>query len=185
MRAFIGVDFSKQLKSEISELQKELRIHTKSGRWKYVDNFHLTLKFLAEVNDRQLNDINRIMKEICLEHDAFALNISEIGFFPGRGSLRVVWLGLGGDLGILKALQGNIENSLISVGFDKENREYKPHVTIGQDLILDIEFSEVKNLVHKMKFSEIKVDSIYMFKSEQIANKRVYTPINEYMLKQK
>jgi len=48
MRTFVAVDFNTELKKEILKLQTQLRNLAVSGRWKYIDNFHLTLKFLVK-----------------------------------------------------------------------------------------------------------------------------------------
>lgn len=184
MRAFIAVDFSSELKSEIADLQLKLKTHASSGRWKYIDNFHLTLKFLDEINTSQVENINRSLKEICGRTKGFKLNISELGNFPGRGSLRVLWLGLGGDIGKLNTLQKDIDTSLQSMGFQSENRRYTPHVTIGQDLVFDMDFDSIRRLADLSEFPGISADRIYLFKSEQVANKRIYTPVNEFRLMQ-
>jgi len=185
MRAFIGIDFSKELKQKITGLQAELRKHAVSGRWKYVDNFHLTLKFLDEIDLKKASQIGKELEEICSRTERFSLRVSEMGNFPGRDSIRVLWLGLKGDIDRLNNLQNKIDSSMQNLGFESEKRGFKPHVTIGQDLIFDIGFDELKGLVDFKGYPEIAADRVYLFKSEQIGKKRVYTPINQYALQGK
>ena len=88
MRAFIGIDFSQGLKKEIGELQKELRKYALKGRWKYIDNFHLTLKFLGEINFEQKKEIDDALRKICQNKKTFKLALSlelTVGIAFGSG----------------------------------------------------------------------------------------------------
>jgi 2'-5' RNA ligase len=120
MRAFIALDFENSIKRRIAEYQNQFRDHTTSGRWKYIDNFHLTLKFLDDISDSQFILIDRALREICAGTGSFDLNISETGSFPGKGNIRVLWLGIGGDLDKLGRLQDNISKNLEELGFPRE-----------------------------------------------------------------
>lgn len=183
MRSFVAIDFSKQLKNRIAELQRELRSHAVTGRWKYIDNFHLTLKFLNEIDDSTTDLLDEELKRISSAAGNFKLNISGMGYFPGNNCLRVIWLGLAGDLYSLRSLQSKIYLNFKRHGFEPEKRDYTPHVTIGQDVVLRGNFEDLIKKIDFNSFPEIAVDKIYLYKSEQITNKRVYTPIREYVLK--
>jgi 2'-5' RNA ligase len=183
MRAFLGIDFNKELKREILNIQLKLRSLASSGRWKYVDNFHLTLKFLGEIELKQVEKINTVMDVICKQTPKFSLKISGFGSFPGRECLRVVFLGIAGDIDKLGWLQQEIESGLEAIGFMKEKRHYTPHITIGQNIILKSEKNSIKHLDDNIKLPEIRVDRVHLFKSEQAGSKRIYTPIRTYDLK--
>lgn len=183
MRTFIAVDFSDEVKKEILGIQRRLKESAVSGRWKYADNFHLTLKFLGEVELRSISKINEILDEICGLQKPFVLKLSQLGQFRGDGCCRVVWLGMEGETHILAGLQGSIDSRLEEIGFEKEKRAYKPHVTIGQDVVFKEGFEAIAKKVEISGIPEISVGSVVLFKSEQIAGKRVYTPVKEHMLK--
>lgn len=180
MRSFIAIDLSRDIKSRITDMQSKLRVHASSGRWKYVDNFHLTLKFLDDIDLRQLSKICCELKNICSQTDKFKLILSNLGNFPGNGCVRVLWLGINGELDRLYSLQKEIDNRMDIMGFQKEKRAYKPHITIGQDIVFNEKLDNLRNFVSIDDFPEIIVDRIYLFKSEQVGRKRVYTPIEEF-----
>lgn len=89
------------------------------------------------------------------------------------------------------------------LGFVSEKRGYKPHITIAQDVALKVHglnnnnmnnvscsiveplFENLKNIFNKLTFPDIIIDRITLYKSEQIEDKRVYTSIGDYMLKEK
>ncbi len=180
IRAFIGIDFPDDIKSRILEYQQSLRKYASKGRWKYVDNFHLTLKFLDEINTSQKEKLDEAMKTMVHNIKPFSLSISDLGIFKGKKDIRVLWLRLSGDIPNLKALQKIIDDMLEPIGFQPEKRSYTPHITIGQDILFKWGFDKIKSEVIKPDFSPIKVENIYLFKSEQIQNKRVYTKVSEY-----
>jgi len=151
-----------------------------SGRWKYIDNFHLTLKFLGETKPENLKIINEKLIAACYEYEVFKLKFSNIGYFPGKDSIRVLWLGLEGDTDKLCNLQGSIDRQMADIGFKPEKRKYVPHITIGQDVVFKINFQELKEMVNFSEIPEITVKSISLFKSEQISNRRVYKSIYNY-----
>lgn len=182
MRTFVAVDFNTELKKEILKLQTQLRNLAVSGRWKYIDNFHLTLKFLGEIEKSKVQDIKKGLDEVCGKTQKFCLNIDGLDFFPGNGCLRVLWLKLAGELESLHSLQSEIDIMLEKLGFEKEKRRYVPHVTIAQDVVFNKDFEEIKGLVGNYRFATIEVQSVNLFKSEQIGGKRVYTPLTEYKL---
>lgn len=183
MRIFIAIEFSDMLKKQICDIQTKLRVISQKGRWKYIDNFHLTLKFLGEVDLRKLTAVKRRMETVCKETEPFTLRISKAGMFPGKRCIRVVWLGVEGDTEKLYKLHEKIENSLNDMDIKKERRQYTPHVTIGQDIKLNKSFSEIKKSIDVRKLQEIKVDRIHLFKSEQSGGKRIYTSVFDCMFK--
>ncbi len=182
MRAFIGIDFDESTKDEIKALQHHYRNRALKGRWKHRDNFHITLKFLREVDPGQKKQIDAILEDICGKQEPFTLELTEPQIFKGRDSIRVLWLGVSGDLTRLHSLQSEIELALEPIGFEKENRKYNPHITIGQDILLDDSFERIKKSIPAVHFKPMRVKDIYLFKSEQIDNKRIYTKVSRYDL---
>lgn len=183
MRTFIAVDFNKDIKNAIKNLQDRLRVHASRGRWKYVDNFHLTLKFLGEIDERKADEVGAQLEEISQKNSRFVLNITEIGRFQGYDSIRVLWLGLGGDLNELSRLQADVEDGMYAIGFAKEKRPYVPHITIAQDISFSTGFDEIRKMASEIVFPSIPVDKILLFKSEQVGRKRIYTPLQEIRFK--
>jgi RNA 2',3'-cyclic 3'-phosphodiesterase len=183
MRAFIGIDLDKELKEEIVKLQYNLRKYSTSGRWTNEENFHLTLKFLGDINGAQQEQISEGMIKICNNIKPLNLSIERLGIFEGDSSIRVLWLGLGGDISALRLLQSNIENEISKIGFEKEKRAFKPHITIGQNLVINYPSNSIEDIVNIQKLTGICADRMFLFKSEQSGKKRIYTKIDEYLMK--
>jgi RNA 2',3'-cyclic 3'-phosphodiesterase len=180
IRAFIGIDFESDLKDNIFQLQEKIKRYAVSGRWKYTDNFHLTLKFLGEISLRNQEQIDEAMKKICIAGKPFSLAVTGLGIFEGRDAVRVLWLGLSGDIPELQSLYKSIDNMLVPIGFPHENRSFSPHITIGQDIVFKCKFDEIKQAIGEVQFSPFSVTGLSLIKSEQIKNKRIYTKIADY-----
>lgn len=182
IRAFIGIDFDQELKNEIYYLQQRLRKNALKGRWKHIDNFHLTLKFLDEINLEQKEQIDNVLRKLCIMRKPFNLSIADMGIFPGRDSIRVLWLGFTGDILQLHTLQHEVDEAMVPIGFRPEKRRYTPHITIGQDIVFSGDFGQIRESIGKFQFRKITVNGLVLFKSEQVQHKRIYTKASEYEL---
>jgi len=178
LRTFIAIDFSKQLKEEIKEYINLIKPKVQ-GHWTNYENMHLTIKFLGEIHQSDIKKIYLALEKSLFGIEPFFLRIGGLGYFPGNKTIRVLWLGLDGDLEMLRKLHFRVEEELGFVGFPKESREFKPHITLARDVIADI--NELP--VYSFK-NPINVKEMVFMKSELVSNKRVYTPIFRLPLKE-
>lgn len=180
MRAFIAIDFSDETKREIIKIQNDIKQHALSGRWKRKDNFHLTLKFLGEITPGMADKIVSLMNNVAIGHRQFDLKFDKIGFFKGKDNFRVVWLGMQNHNEALYNLQADVEETSGMLGFKNEKR-FSPHITLGQDVRLDIPFEELESTV-KIDIKPLIVDAFCLMDSRVINGKRVYTPVKQFEL---
>ncbi|MGE5677124.1 MAG: RNA 2',3'-cyclic phosphodiesterase [Pseudomonadota bacterium] len=183
MRTFIGAEFNREIKDSIAGIQHIVRENSEKGRFKYVGNFHLTLKFLGEIGQAQSADIGRVLKSIAANHQKIHLNIDRIGFFEGRGSIHALWLGFSGEIDKLGMLYTDIEEEMHGLGIKKEIKTYTPHITIAQDLTLRLPFEKLKEKVDFKSFRPVEIKEIALIKSEELNGKRIYTPISTFSLR--
>ncbi len=182
MRLFIAIDFNSLIKEKISKLQRELKEQSIKGRWKYIDNFHLTLKFLGEVEPNKISQLDTALKKVCSKIRRFKLGIKDLDCFLGRDSIRVLWLGVKDQIEELNKLVNNIEEELYGIGFEREKRQYSPHITLAQDVVFKQNFDDIKKEINDYNFEESIVDKIVLMDSQEVNGKRVYTVIGEYPL---
>lgn len=182
MRSFIGINFSRELKEQLARIQEEVRAESLQGSFKHVDNFHITLKFLGETQDAQTGAIAKSLEAIAGQYQGFELRLQGLGCFKGRESIRTLYIGLGGNIKALQQINREVEAAMEAVGFAREKKPYTPHITIAQNLILKEDFEKLKQKMILSADPVIRVDKIELIKSEQIQNKRIYTPICGYEL---
>lgn len=187
MRIFVGIDLKPTLKSEIIKLQSKIKPFAVKGNWKNEDDFHLTLKFLGDISEDQLNGLFETLDKIRGHFRPFSIQLKGLDVFgssvpspvTGLTPARVMWLGLDGDLEALNDLYATIENALCDYGFAKDHRPYAPHITLGQDIKLSGTLETLKDAFEPFN-EKIDVDAVTVFNSEVIGGKRVYTPIKSY-----
>jgi 2'-5' RNA ligase len=132
LRAFIAVPIPDAVVAFLRKVQEQLQSSGLNLRWVVTDNIHLTLKFLGDIDRNLVSDVADRMDAAARTIPPFLLKASGVGVFPNRRQARVLWVGMGGDLECLKAIQTTLEAGLESVGFSTEARRFQPHLTIGR-----------------------------------------------------
>lgn len=133
LRTFIAVDLGKTLRDRLVSLQENLARAGADVKWVEVENLHITLLFLGEVDERELPALCRAVSVECGRHERFTLGIQTVGTFPNPRRPRVVWAGAGEGTPELIALHDALESPLQELGcYRREERQYKPHVTLGR-----------------------------------------------------
>jgi 2'-5' RNA ligase len=161
-RIFIAINLPDNIKKELISYQEkwpELPI-----RWTKKENLHITLAFLGSINDEEIVEICKIVKEVTERHNSFQINFKRVCYGPpGKtpysktlsltGRLdkienrppRMIWVE-GEKSKELGELQKDLENSLFSNSIKNlgkpEAREYAPHLTLGR--IKEWEFRKIE-----------------------------------------
>jgi 2'-5' RNA ligase len=131
LRCFIAINLTGTVKSLLADIQDELRKCKADIRWVNPSNIHLTLKFLGNIKEERVDDIIRVLEAGCRSANPFVLKIKGLGMFPHTMSPRVLWVGITGGSGLFD-LRKEIEDGMVSAGFEADNRSFKPHLTIGR-----------------------------------------------------
>ena len=131
MRCFIAIELPEAVKSTLSGIEEELKKSKADVRWVKPDNVHLTLKFFGNIEEKKTEKIIEIMEGICNQYASFPIEIKGMGTFPNIKSPRVLWVGIEGN-DTLKTLQKEIENRMESIGFEREDRAFTAHLTLGR-----------------------------------------------------
>jgi 2'-5' RNA ligase len=153
VRLFVACEVPDDVKDAIGEVIATLRSRSGTAvRWIRPEGVHVTLKFLGEVSVRQLPAIKLAIQEAVVGHSPFELEFSNIGTFGGREGLRIMWVGIAGDVLRLEALVRAVNAALAVVGFEPERRPFRPHLTLGRvrDEIPTRQRAEIEVAVGKM-----------------------------------
>lgn len=139
LRLFVACELPDAVRQALGRLQSELR-KLGAGALRFVrpEGIHVTLKFLGNVDEQRVGKIGDALVG-AIEPFAFDLRPATLGGFPstslraGGGSrLRVVWVGLDGDVDALGALAGRVEGALVPLGFPAERRPFAAHLTLAR-----------------------------------------------------
>lgn len=133
MRLFVSVDLPDELTEEVAAVQDAFR---DAAGLSFTDpsQAHMTLKFLGEVPRPRLSRVESIVRQAVEEAGVapFGVTYGGLGAFPSRDYIQVVWLGVreGGEE--LAQLHATIEERTVEGGFDPEEHEFTPHVTLAR-----------------------------------------------------
>lgn len=133
MRLFIAIPIENRTK-ELLQDQIELAQTALDFDLKWVsgENLHLTLKFLGDTEEEKLSDIKESMQNTCSQFSNFNIYYNHFDAFPSTDYPKVLYFGLKNDKKILINLQNELENNLYEKGFEKEDRDYTPHLTFAR-----------------------------------------------------
>ena len=132
VRAFIGIGLPGELKSEISGISSSLSTRTSGVRWVPQENLHITLKFLGDVNETIIPDIQAILDQVARRHMPITCRFGGLGVFPDPGRPKIIWLGVEKGSDRLSELADELNGELARLGFKSELRGYTPHLTLGR-----------------------------------------------------
>lgn len=177
MRLFIALNFSDKVKEQVKDIINKGKLNSIQGKFVNEEYMHLTVEFLGEIPNGKVDMIKDVMDD--LEFEPFTLKLNEIGYFKRREG-NIYWLGIEKHDALLN-IHDELHQKLIEQGFELEDREYKPHLTIGRKVKLKDGFDarELNNTVEKI---EINIDKIDLMKSEFIDGKLMHSIIHSRKL---
>ena len=184
VRTFIAVLISEELKRRIALVQEEFKKVAPEVKWVAEENFHVTLKFLGNVNAGSLGRISEAVAAAANGIEPFEIEVGGVGAFPSSRRPRVIWVGVTAGKQELVELAGRVDKQLEKLGFAREDRPFKSHITIGRVK----EGQGVENLVPALERAQVgylgtvHVGSIALMKSDLRRDGPVYSVLSEISL---
>ncbi len=131
MRTFVAVFPPQRVREALFRATRDLPA-SKAFRLIGPQKLHLTLKFLGNVAEDDLGRVAQALEQLRGRHEPFEVSTSGFGAFPSERRARILWAGLGEGSGTLRAVAQSIEDLLEPAGFEREQRPYVPHLTLGR-----------------------------------------------------
>ena len=132
IRTFISFDTPQSIRNEIYALQSQLKNSHADVRWESQEKFHATIKFLGNVDEQQLSRVISTIEENVNRYHRFEIVYQGLGAFPAVRNPRVIWVGCENADGTLEKIKNELDDVLLPFGFEKENRKFHPHITLGR-----------------------------------------------------
>ncbi len=182
IRAFIAIPFEDAAQSAIMKIVDELqRGAGHAVKWVDKDNLHLTLKFLGNINEDQIQRVKNAMDAL-KTIDIFTMDLYGIGAFPSVTRPRVIWIGIK-QKEEAKALFDRIEESISDI--NREDRPFSAHITIGRvkDKFDSRGLEKVRNLWNDKIICRSIAERVTLFQSMLSPKGSVYRVLYEVNLK--
>lgn len=129
MRCFVALDLPEPVRNHLHKVTQPLRKRY-DVRWVGPDQMHATLVFAGELADDAAHELAAIVDDLALA--PLTLHVQSFGHFPPKGTPRVLWAGLGGDVAAVTALHDALAAGAEPLGVEREDRGFTPHVTLGR-----------------------------------------------------
>ena len=183
IRAFIAIDLPPSIQESLDKQTARLRqtLGDDVVRWVPTQNMHLTIKFLGSLPLSHLDFIKRMLTQSADSNPQFDLQVSGLGSFPNSKLPRVLWAGIHASAG-LASLQKVIEDGATRLGYNKEERPFSPHLTLGrvrQGLSAQ-EMQKVSTTFSAFQLGKIgtaRVDSVNLYQSDLNSEGSIYTKL--------
>ena len=184
-RGFIAVPTPSPLLQRLQTLEEELKELRLDCKWVLPQRIHLTLKFLGETPFSLLKDLKVSLDQIAYGHPGFSFYIDRFGAFPNPRRPRILWVGSDESPLELQRLIGSLESACVGLGFQKEERVFKPHLTVGRLRSLK-NCDRLERWVKENPLSwreEFPCKQLVLFQSVLRPEGPIYTPLHEVTLK--
>lgn len=130
MRLFTAIELPRPVLQHLGRAVEALRSRPQlkdCASFTRLENLHVTLKFLGEVDDQHLPNLTTALHKITFAPMTFT--IERFIVLPGQGPARVLAGNLVGDNSAIHDLFAQLEATVQPLGISREARPFKPHIT--------------------------------------------------------
>jgi 2'-5' RNA ligase len=185
-RLFFALNATDPLSTTFLPTYKKLKINADQRdmtiKWVPLDNFHVTITFLGEMDEEHIPALQECLQQVCSETRPFDLKVEDVGAFSNEHDARVLWLGIQN-----KRCLNEFKNRLDQL-LEERNllhhvdlREFKPHLTFARLR----NPRSVKDMISPFKrksFGKLHIDEIVLYESKLAGIYPVYTPLTRCKL---
>ena len=175
-RLFVAIELPGEVKCRLAALC----FGVSGARWVAENNLHLTLRFIGEVDNTQIDDIDhalaRVRAPVC------DLSLDGVGQFESRRQPRVLWVGTPAN-DALTRLHDTVESALVRAGLEPEGRKFSAHITLAR--LREARRAKVADFIAEHSLFQagpFPVTSFALFSSFLARNGAIHRIENEYPL---
>jgi 2'-5' RNA ligase len=177
-RLFIALKLPEEIKRQIISIRDEISAGDKHRNWELPEKLHLTMKFLGDVDNSKNEQIESVIEKLASDFSHVQSEFDRFGFFMPR----ILWLGLRVEQHLFDMIE-RLNFDLEKIGFEKEIRNFKPHITIlriKENLNPDF-VSKFKN--YKMPSDKFNLSEIALMESRLQRSGSAYSELKNFNLK--
>lgn len=185
LRTFVAFDVPPDVRDRTAKIVTTLSQETESIRWVNIDNLHVTLKFIGDVEDREIYSICKAVQMAVNGVNHFSLPCRGIGAFPSVDRPRTIWAGIDDTECRLTSLFARLESELSELGIPPEPRKFIPHLTLGRIKHARKHLGNLSAVLDSMAATDIgwlPVEELTVYTSELRKDGPVYTVVSRVSL---
>jgi len=134
IRAFVALDLDAESTRRIARLSDRLRGSTgaPAATWISPQQVHLTLKFLGDAATPRVAHLSEAVAAVARGTPRLRAAAIRVNGLPTLQHARVVVAAVDDPDGHLEGLAGRIEDLCADLGFARESRAFRPHITLAR-----------------------------------------------------
>lgn len=184
-RMFCAFELPEALRQSIDKHAQRVRdaVPDAAASWSRPENIHLTVKFFGNVDQARVPVISAAAARVVKEFSPIQIEAGKTGVFPRPSRPQVLWIGIDDRSGALLKLHQRLEEEFALEGFAKEDRAFRPHLTIAR--IRRLQNANRLAEVHLgLQFNTVAVrmDELILFRSELSSKGSKYTSVSRHRL---
>ena len=188
IRAFIAIDLPPEVLQCLDDVSQQLREKLIGApiRWVPVENIHLTLKFLGDVSESNIDMLTDFLQSIVSNGKQFEISVGGLGAYPKPHRPRVIWVGVEAPPDLM-ITQRSVESEISRLGYARERRPFNPHLTLGR-VSRHSTNQDVRNIADVIKTHNVgylgsdRVTAFHIYRSDLKPSGAVYTKLFSAML---
>ena len=195
VRTFVAVELDASLRKALAQTQADLQARLQKAmgsdvriQWVRPESVHLTLKFLGDIPEERIPDIEAALARVAGAQARCAVDVGGLGAFPDARAPRVLWIGLSGQVDGVTNLAAAVECALVAMGFAPEAKPFHPHLTLARikERSRDVgrALATGRLLEQTAPIGSVTADAIALMKSELKPSGAVYTRLCAAPLKE-
>ncbi|MEJ2263407.1 MAG: RNA 2',3'-cyclic phosphodiesterase [Anaerolineales bacterium] len=181
IRSFIAIDLPPKIQTRLENISDQLqeRLEGVPVRWVPVGNIHLTLKFLGDVSESNLEVLKDVLQTVVSGHPTFEISVGGLGAFPKSKRPRVIWIGIEAPQD-LSVVQRNIEAETTRLGYAPEKRPFSPHLTLGR-VSRNAKSRDIRQVAEVLKSYKVgylgvaRIEAVHLYRSDLHPGGAVYS----------
>ena len=131
-RVFTAFDLSTKVIRSITEFRNKLPKQSSSVlRWTKIEQLHITLNFVGELNEQDLKPAQEKLLKTFTETKPFSIEFNGSGIFPNERNPRILWIGMQPSYDLFAVVEKN-KAIFQELGYPPEKRPFRAHITIGR-----------------------------------------------------
>jgi 2'-5' RNA ligase len=188
IRAFIAIDLPPEVLQCLDDVSQQLRQELGGApvRWVPVENIHLTLKFLGDVSESNIDMLTDFLQSTVSNVKQFEFSVGGLGAYPKPHRPRVIWVGVEAPPELMTA-QRSVESEMSRLGYARERRPFNPHLTLGR-VSRHSTNQDVSNIADVIKTHTVgylgsaRVTALHIYRSDLKSSGAIYTKLFSAML---
>ena len=166
-RIFLGIPVRVNISTMVEMIKTTVDAPYGDIKWVYGKNLHLTLAFLGNVEEIQINEISQSLEELNFG-SPFNCVLSHTGVFPNPAEPSVFWLGIDKGKDQIIDIVEQLNEMLKKLKLPFEEKPFIPHITIGRVKNKENSWKIDTNTYLNAVFSPTRfpVNSVHLYQSE-------------------